>query len=130
MFLGLRTVIYPSPDLAAAKAWYTALLRQEPYFDEPFYVGYNVGGYELGLDPNGDVAVGPIAYWGVANADKRQVMAQLAVSERITPESRAVGEAPFAELERAAAEILSGLYDPKPVGHPVKIDRQLQLFDL
>jgi catechol 2,3-dioxygenase-like lactoylglutathione lyase family enzyme len=69
MFLGLRTVIYPSPDLAAAKAWYTALLRQEPYFDEPFYVGYNVGGYELGLDPNGDVAVGPIAYWGVANAD-------------------------------------------------------------
>jgi AcrR family transcriptional regulator len=42
--------------------------------------------------------------WGVANPDKRQVMAQLAVSERITAESRAVGEAPFAELERAAAE--------------------------
>jgi catechol 2,3-dioxygenase-like lactoylglutathione lyase family enzyme len=73
MFLGLRTVIYPSPDLAAAKSWYTALLGQEPYFDEPFYVGYNVGGYELGLDPNGDVAVGPIAYWGVANADDAYV---------------------------------------------------------
>ena len=59
MFLGLRTVIYPSPDLATAKAWYTQALGQDPYFDEPFYVGFNVGGYELGLDPNGDVAVGP-----------------------------------------------------------------------
>jgi catechol 2,3-dioxygenase-like lactoylglutathione lyase family enzyme len=69
MFQGLRSVIYPSPDLAAVKAWYTALLGQEPYFDQPFYVGFNVGGYELGLDPDGDVALGPIAYWGVANAD-------------------------------------------------------------
>jgi catechol 2,3-dioxygenase-like lactoylglutathione lyase family enzyme len=69
MFQGLRSVIYPSPDLAAVKAWYTALLGQEPYFDEPFYVGFKVGGYELGLDPDGDVALGPIAYWGVANAD-------------------------------------------------------------
>ena len=70
MFLGLRTVIYPAPDLAAAKAWYAALLDQEPYFDQPFYVGFNVGGYELGLDPNADVAVGPVAYWGVINAEE------------------------------------------------------------
>ena len=74
MFLGLRTVIYPAPDLAAAKAWYAALLDQEPYFDQPFYVGFNVGGYELGLDPNADVAVGPVAYWGVANADEALAM--------------------------------------------------------
>jgi catechol 2,3-dioxygenase-like lactoylglutathione lyase family enzyme len=66
-FLGLRTVIYPAPDLAAAKAAYSAVLGQEPYFDQPFYVGFNVAGYELGLDPGGDVAVGPIAYWGVGS---------------------------------------------------------------
>jgi hypothetical protein len=30
VFLGLRTVIYPSPDLATAKAWYTRVLGQEP----------------------------------------------------------------------------------------------------
>jgi predicted enzyme related to lactoylglutathione lyase len=69
MLLGLRSVIHPSPDLAAAKSWYSAVLAQAPYFDEPFYVGFNIGGYELGLDPNGDVALGPIAYWGVDNAD-------------------------------------------------------------
>jgi catechol 2,3-dioxygenase-like lactoylglutathione lyase family enzyme len=70
VFLGLRTVIYPAPDLAAAKAWYKTLLGQDPYFDQPFYVGFSVGGYELGLDPNADVAVGPVAYWGVVNADE------------------------------------------------------------
>lgn len=72
MLLGLRTVIYAAPDLARAKAWYSTLLGITPYFDEPFYVGFNVGGYELGLDPNAATAPGPggaSAYWGVANLD-------------------------------------------------------------
>ncbi len=69
MFLGLRSLIYPAPDLDAAKAWYTRVLGVEPYFDEPFYVGFDVGGFELGLWPEGNVDVGPIAYWGVANVD-------------------------------------------------------------
>ena len=67
MFLGLRTVVYPAPDLAASKAWWTAALGIEPYFDQPFFVGFNPGGYELGLDPNADPAVGPRTYWGVRN---------------------------------------------------------------
>ncbi|HUR62480.1 MAG TPA: VOC family protein [Candidatus Thermoplasmatota archaeon] len=93
-FLGLRTVIYPVDDLAKAKAWYTGILGQSPYFDQSFYVGFSVGGYELGLDPDvsgvrrGDDAV---AYWGVADARKafdRIVKAGgLAVSE-----PREVGE--------------------------------------
>jgi predicted enzyme related to lactoylglutathione lyase len=71
-FLGLRTVIYKAPDLARAKAWYADLLGVAPYFDEPFYVGFNVGGYELGLDPNASAPAGPggaTAYWGVASLD-------------------------------------------------------------
>ena len=63
MLLGLRTAIYAAPDLAAAKTWYTAALGFGPYFDEPFYVGFEVGGFELGLIPDGAPAVG--AYWGV-----------------------------------------------------------------
>ena len=69
MFLGLRTVIYPAPDLAAAKEWWTKVLGLEPYFDEPFYVGFNPGGYEVGLDPHADPANGAVSYWGVPNAD-------------------------------------------------------------
>ncbi len=70
MLLGLRTVIYPAVDLVAAKAWYASVLGVEPYFDEPFYVGFDVGGYELGLDPDPEhAAAGPRTYWGVADAD-------------------------------------------------------------
>jgi predicted enzyme related to lactoylglutathione lyase len=72
MFLGLRTVIYQVPDLPRAKAWYAALFGIAPYFDEPFYVGFNVGGFELGLHPAGnDVTVGnnAVAYWGVPNIE-------------------------------------------------------------
>jgi predicted enzyme related to lactoylglutathione lyase len=72
MFLGLRTVIYHAPDLAAAKAWYTTAFEVTPYFDEPFYVGFEIGGFELGLDPDTSgvtVANNAVAYWGVAEID-------------------------------------------------------------
>jgi catechol 2,3-dioxygenase-like lactoylglutathione lyase family enzyme len=65
VFLGLRTVVYPAPDLAASKAWWIAVLGIQPYFDQPFFVGFNPGGYELGLDPGADPSVGPRTYWGV-----------------------------------------------------------------
>ena len=70
MLEGLRTVVYTVADLGKAKAWYTDLLGAGPYFDEPFYVGFNVGGYELGLIPteNG-TGEGSTTYWGVADAD-------------------------------------------------------------
>jgi predicted enzyme related to lactoylglutathione lyase len=71
MFLGLRTAIYPAPDLAAAKKWYSNLLGIEPYFDQPFYVGFVVGGFELGLLPKAiPGATGPQPLWGVSNADE------------------------------------------------------------
>jgi len=63
--LGLRTVIYPAPDLDASKAWWTEFLGSPPYFDQPFYVGFDVGGYELGLLPDADPSEGAQAYWGV-----------------------------------------------------------------
>ena len=70
MILGLRTAIYPVTDLEGAKAWYSELLGQAPYFDEPFYVGFAVGGFELGLLPGGQPGIaGAQPLWGVADAD-------------------------------------------------------------
>jgi len=73
MFLGLRTASYFVKDIEEAKKFYTSILGVAPYFDEPFYVGYNVGGFELGLQPDeepprskGDAHV---AYWGVDDAE-------------------------------------------------------------
>jgi predicted enzyme related to lactoylglutathione lyase len=71
-FLGLRTAIYHAADLAKAKSWYSKILGIEPYFDQAFYVGFNVGGHELGLDPDPPSSVGSggvVVYWGVSDAD-------------------------------------------------------------
>ena len=69
MVKGLGTVIYHVTDLDRAKAWYATAFQQQPYFDEPFYVGFNVAGYELGLNPDGRVTRpgpgGSVAYWRV-----------------------------------------------------------------
>lgn len=72
-FLGLRTCIYRVPDLAAATEWYAKVLGFQPYFNEPFYVGFEVGGYELGLQPIENPASAEATagkenietYWGV-----------------------------------------------------------------
>ena len=69
---GLYTAIYRVPDVGRAKAWYTAAFGVTPYFDEPFYVGFNIAGHELGLDPapGGDNGPGGVtAYWGVPDLD-------------------------------------------------------------
>lgn len=71
MLLGLRTAIYPVSDLAKAKEWYEKVAGVKPYFDQPFYVGFAVGGFELGLLPDGEPGTaGPQPLWGVANADE------------------------------------------------------------
>ena len=67
-FLGLRTVIYRVKDLDEAKVFYTTILGFPPYFDEPFYVGYAVAGYELGLqsyESSNHSADNIETYWGV-----------------------------------------------------------------
>ncbi len=74
MLLGLRTVIYHVKDLAKATDWYARVAGHPPYFKEPFYVGFDVGGYELGLIPDGD---GIATYWGTPdiNAEHARLLA-------------------------------------------------------
>ncbi len=71
MFQRLRTIVYSAPNLPQAREFYSQALNQEPYFEEPFYIGFDVNGYELGLDPNAPAAGqgGPVTYWRVADVD-------------------------------------------------------------
>src|SRR3954467_15587466 len=69
MIKGLGTVIYHVTNLEKAKAWYAKAFQQDPYFDQPFYVGFNIAGFELGLDPDPSSGSpgrgGAVAYWRV-----------------------------------------------------------------
>ena len=69
MTSGLKTIIYPVTDLAQAKTLYSTLLGVEPYADAAYYVGFQVGDQEIGLDPNGHRKgqTGPLGYYHVAD---------------------------------------------------------------
>jgi predicted enzyme related to lactoylglutathione lyase len=100
MFLGLRTAVYDAPDIAKAKAWYGKVLGEQPYFDQPFYVGFNVGGYELGLLPATNAAAkrarSGVAYWGVEDAH--------AAYKRLVD----MGATPLEEIQDVGGGILIG----------------------
>lgn len=66
MLRKLRTIIYHVSDLQKAKEWYTLVTGVRPYFDESFYVGFNIYGCELGLDPDTNEVISgtqSVAYW-------------------------------------------------------------------
>lgn len=105
---GLRTVIYPAPDLAATKAWWTEILGFGPYFDEPFYVGFNVGGYELGLLPNADTSDGVLVYWGVGDVAEAVAVAVAAGAVEHAPVAH-VGEGIVTGSVRTPAGSVLGL---------------------
>lgn len=69
--LGLRTTIYKVANINTAKKWYTKAFQTPPYFEESFYVGFNIAGYELGLQPEEKPVLAKtenvLSYWGVEN---------------------------------------------------------------
>jgi predicted enzyme related to lactoylglutathione lyase len=64
MTAGMKTLMYPVTDIAAATQLYGRLFGVAPYMDEAYYVGFNVGGQNVGLDPNGHNKgmTGPVGY--------------------------------------------------------------------
>ncbi len=87
MLQGLRTAIYHVDDIEKAKRWYADVLGFGPYFDEPFHVGFDVGGFELGLQPEeGNVprsGTGVTVYWGVDGAEAAvERLLELGATER------------------------------------------------
>ena len=70
---GIKIVLHPVSDLAAAKAVYTALLGAPPQHDAPYYVGYDVAGQHIGLVPGGasQGMTSPVAYWHVPDIEAK-----------------------------------------------------------
>jgi len=110
--LGLRTLIYPSNNLEADTQWWADALGVEPYFDQPFYVGFNVGGYELGLDPNGDMADGPRTYFGVDDINEAVDHFIASGCEIYEPVTEAGGDIMVATVKRSNGQLLGLIYNP------------------
>lgn len=90
MNLGVKTIIYPVRDLTAAKAIFGALLGVEPTSDYPQYVGYELAGQQIGLNPSGHDygQTGPVPYWHVEDMPatlQALIAAGATVSQEPTP---------------------------------------------
>jgi len=115
--LGLRTVIYKVADIDEAKAWYAQVFQKQPYFDQPFYVGFNIGGYELGLQPEEHPTTekpeSVVAYWGVDNiGEAHERLLALGATEHEKPYE--VGSAIMtATLKDPWGNIIGLIYNPK-----------------
>ena len=115
--LGLRTTIYRVSDVDKAKAWYAEAFGTQPYFDDAFYVGFNIGGYELGLmrdeTPAGDKTVSVVSYWGVE--DVKSAVAHLtALGARVTEKPTNVGgEIVVAAVSDPWGNALGVIYNPE-----------------
>lgn len=114
MFNKLRTVVYHVADLQQAKEWYSKITGKSPYFDEPFYVGFNINGCELGLDPD-ITGVTPgnysYTYWSVddiENCVKELIESNAAVIEEIKEVGGGIKVAVVSDLWGNAIGLIEG----------------------
>ena len=115
--LGLRTAIYKVGDISSAKEWYTKAFETEPYFDEPYYVGFNIKGYELGLQPEvqptTDKKESVMALWGVEKIqDEFDRLIEFGATTHEVP-SNVGGEIVVASVKDPWGNILGLIYNPE-----------------
>lgn len=112
--LGLRTVGYKVNDLNKAKEWYTKAFQTEPYFVESFYVGFNIGGYELGLQPEEAVQGNNVnVFWGVEDIHAEyERFLNLGATEDEAPQNVG-GEIMVATVKDPWGNIIGLIYNPE-----------------
>ena|SRR6218665_683130 len=113
--LGLRTVGYQVSDINAAKTWYADVFQTEPYFDEPFYVGFDIGGFELGLQPDQvstEKLESVVAYWGVENVQQEYDRFVTAGAIGIEGPQDVGGDIVVAKVKDPWGNIIGLIYNP------------------
>lgn len=115
--LGLRTTIYKVSEVDKAKKWYAKAFDTPPYFDEPFYVGFNIGGYELGLLPDRESTIekadSVLSYWGVLDIHKTyKKLIDLGAEEHEKP-TNVGGELMVASVKDPWNNIIGIIYNPE-----------------
>ena len=102
IFNKLRTVIYHVNDIDEAREWYIRATGIEPYFNESFYVGFDINGFELGLDPDGShftTGNQTVSYWSVDNVSDVSVKLVGLGAKLIQPKTNVGGSIEVAIIE-------------------------------
>ncbi|MEO8517172.1 MAG: VOC family protein [Flavobacterium sp.] len=114
--LGLRTTIYKVNDISKAKEWYSLAFETKPYFDEPFYVGFNIAGYELGLQPEEkplSKSDAVVSYWGTNNVEcNYQRLLDLGATSYEAPQNVG-GEIVVATVKDPWDNVIGLIYNPE-----------------
>ena len=114
MTSGMKTVLYPVKDIAAAKRLYGKLFGVAPDMDEPYYVGFNIEGQDVGLDPNGHSKgmTGPVGYWHVDDINESLASLLEAGAETHQPISDVGGGKLIAAVKDADSNAIGLLQAP------------------
>jgi lactoylglutathione lyase len=114
---GLRTAIYKVNDLAAGKEWYSKAFNTSPYFDEVFYVGFDIEGYELGLVPDDETGIekssNVLIYWGVEDIQQEfDRLVELGATAFENPENVG-GEIMVATVKDPWSNVIGIIFNPE-----------------
>ncbi|WP_233357747.1 VOC family protein [Haloflavibacter putidus] len=114
--LGLRTTIYKVADIEKARDWYERAFETKAYFDEPYYVGFNIGGYELGLQreegKKAEKIESVVSYWGVEKIQEvYDRLISLGATENEKPYNTG-GEMMTATLKDPFGNVIGLIYNP------------------
>ena len=116
MTSGTPTLIrVPVKDLAAATPVYGAILGTAPYAEAPYYVGFRIGGLEVGLDPNGHSRgmTGPVIYWTVPDiAASISALVEAGASEHESPSDVGGGKL-VGSVKDADGNVIGLIQDPR-----------------
>ncbi|WP_210443313.1 VOC family protein [Nocardioides sp. SYSU D00065] len=95
-----HSIVIPVDDIAAATAFYTTAFGVEPHTDTPYYVGFNLDGQEIGLNPNGeaDRMTGPVVYWETDDVAAKVAEVEAAGGRVVRPVSEVGGGTSLALL--------------------------------
>jgi predicted enzyme related to lactoylglutathione lyase len=112
--LGLRTTIYKVSDITKAKEWYMQAFQATPYFDEPYYVGFNIGGYELGIQAEETVKGENVAtFWGVSDIEAEYQRFIDAGATEVEKPMNVGGEIMVATIKDPWDNLIGLIYNPE-----------------
>jgi predicted enzyme related to lactoylglutathione lyase len=111
---GIKTVLHPVSDLAAAKPVYEALLGVPPQADSDYYVGFEAEGQQIGLVPGGGPQgmTSPVAYWHVPDIEAKLAEVTAAGASVKDPVRDVGGGRLVASVSDPDGNVLGLLQDP------------------